>query len=187
MIRRLTVVSLGLVAAAVVLYSGGPYVACFVVEPVRQWLRPPTTTSEGCGDALPSLTDEQRRTALEIALADVRVAQILDQRQYEVEDGALWTAGTCLIGAVPRFRLAEPVTIEMEWPYFREGSDGRPIYPPHTARSTAVGLTELFVFVDLERREAVQITPLMAERLEDALTPGNVAWRIWGRLTYCPQ
>jgi len=177
----LTVVTVGL-------YAGAPYLACYVAEPMRARFWAPPRNTPDCGTTMPSLTRDQETAAQEIALADARLRQVLGSSAYAMESVASWTAGTCLIGAVPQFRLSEPPTITMDWPVLRwNGLDDRPVYPPSAWRATVIGLTDVYVSVDLERREVMQILPGGADRIVEPLTPGVLLRRLWRHLTYCPQ
>jgi hypothetical protein len=185
--RRLIVIVAGLIAVAGALYAAGPFVACFVVQPIRQRFFTPEHNTPDCGE-IPSLTADQRNTARNLALSDSRVTEILGGNTYTVDGVDPWTAGSCLVGAVVDLHLSEPRTVTMDWPFLHwNEADSRPIYPPDAWRATIVGLAGVRVSVDLDRREVVQIHPGDGGRIVEPLSPRVVLQRVWLRLTYCPQ
>ena len=106
---------------------------------------------------IPWLTDEQKERALEIALADPRVQELLKGRQYDVGDIAPNHMGSKLIAAMVNIDLREPCIIEYDWPfpiYNVDGSIDKGI------RHSSAGVETLWITVSLEEEMVVGIEPL---------------------------
>ena len=107
---------------------------------------------------IPWLTDEQKERALEIALADPRVQEILEGKLYDT--GAIGPnhMGSKLLGAMVNIDLKEPCIIEFDWPFSITDDEGCMI-EAGTRHETA-GVETLWIRVNLEAGRVVGIQPL---------------------------
>lgn len=88
--RRVALAGALLLLGCVAAFALGPYIACWVVEPIRQGREPPPPA--GCGNTTPTLTAAQIATAEAIAANDPRVLQLLGVQQPAI-DSDPWTGG----------------------------------------------------------------------------------------------
>ena len=70
---------------------------------------------------LPKLTEAEKQRAIEIALSDPRVQELLEGKKYEIVDTGLWHAtaehGLKKLGAALKISFDKVYWIEYDWPY----------------------------------------------------------------------
>ena len=115
---------------------------------------------------IPTLTPEERERAVALVAADPFLRQVLDGRSYEVLRVGLWTTGGRLetIGAVVEIRLAEPLTVEADWPtvVYDEYDEHGQAYGWYRSTRRRYGVEEidrLSVSVDLHLGQVVGVHP----------------------------
>ena len=121
--------------------------ACFIYYGSPQG--PPT---------IPRLTDEQEEKAVEIALADPRVRELLEDRPYDVGATSPSHLGSELLGATVQIDLKEPCIIEYDWPsggYHPSDGPVREVTRHETAR-----VETLHIEVTFEEERVTAIDPL---------------------------
>jgi len=106
---------------------------------------------------IPWLTDEQKERALEIALADPRVQELLKGRRYDVGEIGPIHMGSKLLGAFVYIDLREPCIIEYDWPFSIPNQDGS---FDELIRHETAGVETLDITVSLGEEMVVGIQPL---------------------------
>lgn len=131
--------------------SGAPVATPQVVEQVTQ--KP----------NIPELTEDERSEAVALATNNPFVAQILADREYSVSTVGVWhTSGDLQkIGAGVIISLAQPATLELDWPTidFDRTELTTPPYQQRTEHYLATGVQRLVIMVDLQRGQVVSVGP----------------------------
>lgn len=158
--RRLTV--LGTLAALAVTAA----VVAFPTFAARQGIShvTPQVLDEGLPKPnIPELTEDERAKALSTATNDSLVAQLLAGREYSIESVGVWhtSRGLQKLGAVIAFSLAQPAEIEIDWPVieYDQTELATPPYQQGTRHYLAKGVHRLYVLVDLQRGQVVEVMP----------------------------
>ncbi|CCF86254.1 hypothetical protein [Nitrolancea hollandica] len=112
---------------------------------------------------IPELTEDERSEATALAINNPFVAQILADRECSVSSVGVWHTSRELqkIGAVVIISLAQPATLELDWPTidFDRTELTTPPYQQRTEHYLATGVQRLVVMVDLRRGEVVSVGP----------------------------
>ncbi len=112
---------------------------------------------------IPELTEDERSEAVSLATNNPFVAQILADREYSVSSVGVWHTSRELqkIGAGVIISLAQPATLELDWPTidFDRTELTTPPYQQRTEHYLATGVQRLVVMVDLRRGEVVSVGP----------------------------
>ncbi|MGD0274102.1 MAG: hypothetical protein ABSB96_10285 [Gaiellaceae bacterium] len=111
----------------------------------------------------PSLSSSQSKRSVDIALADSRLAALIDGRSYSISKPVAWTYSSgAFIGATLSINFTNAATsISGSWPSFSyesETSDASS-YQTYLAEYTATSVPSLDVFVDLSCEGIVSISP----------------------------
>ena len=111
---------------------------------------------------IPRLTSAERARAVEIALADSRVKELLEGKKYAVEEVGVWhTADLEKLGASVYIRLEREYQIEYDWPVIKwdEESPTSPLGREVRDRA-ALPVQGLDVLVYLAEERVVAIMPM---------------------------
>lgn len=113
--------------------------------------------------SIPELTEDERSEAIALATNNPVVAQILADREYSVSSVGVWHTSRELqkIGAGVIISLAQPATLDLDWPTIDYDSAEltAPPYQQRTEHYLATGVERLVVMVDLQRGEVVSVAP----------------------------
>ena len=142
------------------------------------WLAVPTSAQRGVGTIqppatprvaqtfprpnIPELSDAERAQALAIALSDPRLGRILANRKYTITAVGVWhTKGLEKIGAGMTITLAEPTSLEDDWPYYVDDltEKSSPPYQEKVWHHAFKSTNMLIVSVDLKRNKLVGLVP----------------------------
>ena len=104
-----------------------------------------------------NISREQQDLALNIALNDPRVKELLAGKEYDIWGVGGWYEDIGLVGAVPEIYLKQPVVIEYDWPTAKYNKDGT--FTEGTYHS-AEKVTRLYVKVEFAREKVVEIFPI---------------------------
>lgn len=118
---------------------------------------------------IPELTEEERAQIVTIATGDEHVQRVLDGRQYSVTSVGVWhTRGLKKIGGGIVFTLADPASVEGDWPTidYNDSEDSWLPYKSHLTHLVFAGVQQLAVLVDLQRGEVAQIMPGPGAKVE---------------------
>lgn len=118
--------------------------------------------------SIPTLTQEQKAKAKEIALSDARVQELLADREYEVGGAGVIHSRDVLLGVHVTIYFNEIHHIVYDWPRacYPPGMDlreGKPTYSTFTVRA-AGEVTQLTIEVDLEDGLVKEIVPYDTSR-----------------------
>lgn len=110
---------------------------------------------------IPELTEDERSEAISIATNDPFVAQILADREYSVASVGVWHTGDLKIGAGVILALAQPATLELDWPTidYDSAEVTAPPYQQRTEHYLATGVRRLVVMVDSRSGQVVEVKP----------------------------
>lgn len=127
-----------------------------------RFLQPTVVVDSSPMLSLSSLTRKRDQEAIEIALADSRVQQILGDRSYNIVETILWTGSASrLMGVVVRISLDEPSSIGGPWLALSWSCDDEPLPPPEQVpfNATFDGVTGIEIFASVNTDEVDQILP----------------------------
>lgn len=124
---------------------------------------------------VPDLASDQRQQAIDMAINDPNVTQILGSQPYQVANVEPWTEGPNLVGGVVRLNFAKPATVAGQWITLSWNCADRTMPPrqvPYTA--TFSDLQFILVFSDLLHGKVSQILPGYGGQLlgEEIFAPG---------------
>ncbi|MEE4274366.1 MAG: BNR-4 repeat-containing protein [Thermoleophilia bacterium] len=111
-----------------------------------------------------TLTDTEKASAVEAAMADDRLQEALGETGRWIEDVAPWTRGVDdeVLGAAVLVYLDDPISVDADWPFSQTDAtvadDGTV-----TSHVTADGLTAVKVLVDLGAETVAEIAPYVYE------------------------
>jgi hypothetical protein len=115
---------------------------------------------------IPWLTEDQKAKAIEIAMSDARVQELIKDRPYEMgEEVGLVHEGEVQLGATVTIKFNEIYEIVYDWPYaYPTGShNGQPTYFTGTIHATRE-VTRLVIWVNLADEVVLSIQPLDIDR-----------------------
>ena len=153
---------LGLIALFII---AGLAVAAVAQRPRVDPQQPPPTAQVGQRVQtveIPQLTEEERAQVVSIATGDEQVQRLLDGRQYSVTSVGVWhTRSLEKIGGGVIFTLADPATLEGDWPTieYNDREDTGPRYESHLMHLVFKEVQQLAILVDLQEGQVVQILP----------------------------
>ncbi len=116
---------------------------------------------------MPELTSEDKTLIRQIALADPRLAEVLDGREYELGEPFIWHSGGRLekLGGGMIVTFAEHFTLEREWIQldYDETETSSPPFQAVTVHFKAEEIDELYLRIDLQNEELVELNPMGAQ------------------------
>jgi len=153
--KILLFVSAMLCAFAASLVAGGLLTAGNVNDPAVVGLTDDQPT-------VPTLSDQDRARAVEIASNTAALRKILEPLPLTVSEVGIWhTKDLKPIGAVLRLSLPAPADLEGDWPsiLYDQAESGQALYQKQLVPYAVSGVTDLFVLVDLRSGEVVSVSP----------------------------
>ncbi|MDD5093203.1 MAG: hypothetical protein PHV74_02340 [Dehalococcoidia bacterium] len=121
----------------------------------------PTTGEDTTGNY--SLSQEQQEFAIQVALVDPRVQDLLQNREYEIWNVIpyYYSPGpgesSVFMGAGPEIRLKEECIIEYDWPFVRYNDDGTIAEKTY---HSATRVKSLHIFVHFAEKRVIEISPM---------------------------
>lgn len=136
------------------------------ISPARQTFVLHRDSTDGAGVGIPRLTEEQKAVALDLALKDATVQELLRDAVYEVGPGGRFgpwytEKDHTLIGAVLEIWFDTPRTVEADWTSIIDYDEARYQFP-HYRQGTyheAVVAQGLRISVDLSGGMIASLTP----------------------------
>ncbi len=139
--------------------------------------RPPSPSAvlTVSGPAIPELTDQDKERIREIALGDSRLREVLIGREYEVGEPFIWHSfGLEKLGGGMIITFDAPFTLERDW--LQLNYDETEIFSPPfqsvVVHFRAEEIAKLYLRVDLQRQELVEISP-DAARISNYVPPSD--------------
>jgi hypothetical protein len=132
----------------------------------RELFAPPTSGAlfepapDDNGLTIPWLTEEQKAKAVEIAMSDHKIQELIKERPYEIGEVGLVHVGEVQLGAILVIHFNNIYKITYDWPYAQliDLQNGQPIYSTGTYYATR-DVTRLEVEVNLKDEIVLAITP----------------------------
>ncbi len=116
------------------------------------------------GAGIPALTAEDKALIREIALADPRLLEVLEGREYEIGEPFIWHSSGRLekLGGGMIVTFPEPFTLEREWIQvdYDETETSSPPFQVVIAHFKVEDIEELYLRVDFLSGELVEMNPM---------------------------
>ncbi len=123
-----------------------------------------TVVATGPDPGRPELTSEDKTLIRQIALADPRLAEVLDGREYELGEPFIWHSSRPLekLGGGMIVTFADPFTLEREWIQldYDETETSSPPFQAVVVHFRVEMIEELYLRVDLLSEELVEMAPM---------------------------